>query len=122
MVSPPCLSEKAAETTSPAAVGSAVKESVPGKPRHWAKDVAGFPAPHSLGSEFSAGAPPGQRFRRRRVPGNRLGQIALRSQFGHWALRSEGAWGVPCLSPHPCYSSPLGHDRRGFFVKCGFPP
>ena len=53
---PPCLSEKAAETTSPAAVGSAVKESVQGKPHHWAKVVAGFPAPVLLGSEISFGA------------------------------------------------------------------
>jgi hypothetical protein len=51
---PPCLSEKAAETTSPAAVGFAVKESVQGKPRHWAKVVAGFPAP--FGKPVPSGA------------------------------------------------------------------
>jgi hypothetical protein len=44
---PPCLSEKAAETTSPAAVGSAVKESVQGKPRHWAKVWRGSRPRHS---------------------------------------------------------------------------
>jgi hypothetical protein len=52
--------------------------------------------------------PPRQRLPAVTCSGNRLDQIALRSQFGHWALRSEGAWGVPCLSPHPCYSAPPG--------------
>jgi hypothetical protein len=46
---------------------------------------------------------------------NRLDQIALRSQFGHWALRSEGAWGYRVLLPTPCDSAPLAHDWRGAF-------
>jgi hypothetical protein len=75
---PPCLSEKAAETTSPAAVGSAVKESVQGKPRHWAKVVAGFPAP-ALGSEYSTWGPLGQRLPAETCSGNRFDQIALPS-------------------------------------------
>jgi hypothetical protein len=73
---PPCLSEKAAETTSPAAVGSAVKESVQGKPHHWAKVVAGFPAPVLLGSEISFGAT-GATLPAETRSGNRFDQIAL---------------------------------------------
>ena len=54
--------------------------------------------------------------------GNRLDQIALRSQFGHWALRSEGAWGIFRV-PHSLLLSPaLAQDWRGFFVKCAFTP
>ena len=75
---PPCLSEKAAETTSPAGVGTAVKESVQGKPHHWAKVVAGFPAPVLLGSEISFGAT-GATLPAETCSGNRFDQIALPS-------------------------------------------
>jgi hypothetical protein len=44
-----------------------------------------------------------------------IDQIALPSQFGHWALRSEGAWGNP-RSPFPVTQPRLAQDWRGFFV------
>jgi hypothetical protein len=59
--------------------------------------------------------------------GNRLDEIALRSQFGHRALRIEGAWGVPCLSPHSLLTKPRWprlaglsrrlHSRRQLFAN-----
>src|SRR6266542_6729184 len=114
---PPCLSEKAAETTSPAAVGSAVKESVQGKPRHWAKVVAGFPAPALAGERILDLGATGATLPAETCSGNRLYQIALRSQFGHWALRSEGAWGYRVSLPTPVTQPRLAHDWRGFFMK-----
>jgi len=56
--------------------------------------------------------PPALPFQRRAL--GRLDEIALLSQFEHRDLRSEGAWGVPCLSPHPCHSAPLA--RAGLFM------
>jgi hypothetical protein len=119
---PPCLSEKAAETTSPAAVGSAVKESVQGKPHHWAKVVAGFPAPVLLGSEISFGAAGatlagGDEFR---------GTVSVRSHCGPNSdtglceVKARGEYRVSL--PTPVTQPRLAHDWRGFFVKCAFAP
>src|SRR5258706_2977589 len=54
--------------------------------------------------------------------GNRLDQIALRSQFGHWALRSEGVWGVPCLSAHYLLLSIAWPMTGGGFFLTFLPP
>src|SRR5260370_35318581 len=54
--------------------------------------------------------------------GNRLDQIALRSQFGHWALRSDGVWGVPVLSPPPLLLRLPWPRTAGGFVLSSPPP
>jgi hypothetical protein len=83
--------------------------------------VARFPAPAS-GSEVlllwghRGNASGGDVFRE---PSR---SIALRSQFGHWALRSESAWGTVSFSPLPVTQPRFAQDWRGFFVKGTFTP
>jgi hypothetical protein len=73
--------------------------------------VAGFPAPCSGGANTGAA---GATLPAVPCSGNRLDQIALRSQFGHWALRSEGAWGIFRV-PHSLLLSPAWPKTGGAF-------
>jgi hypothetical protein len=68
----------------------------------------------SWGARYSTLGPLGQRLPAVTCSGNRLDQIALRSQFGHWALRSEGAWGIFRV-PHSLLLSPAWPKTGGAF-------
>jgi hypothetical protein len=77
----------------------------------------GVPGPCAFRIDNVCLGPPGQR-----LPAITCSRNRAAPQFGHWALRSEGAWGIR-VSPLSCVTQPrLAQDRRGFFVKCAFTP
>ena len=66
--------------------------------------MAGF-AGYRIGEDQSAGIAYPDFSLRALIAATRLDEIALPSQFGHWGLRSEGAWGVPPTWQSRCFCS-----------------